>query len=109
MAQTALVTESTLTERYQTTVPSTVRKALHLSKRDKIKFTIQPDGNVMLSRVEEPGEDPVLNEFLSFLANDMQKHPEKFQSLSASLKASVDNLILDIDVDLEAPLSDEDD
>ena len=34
--------ESTLTERYQTTVPETVRRALRLSKRDKIRFTIGP-------------------------------------------------------------------
>ena len=32
MAHAALVTESTLTDRFQTTVPSVVRQALHLSK-----------------------------------------------------------------------------
>lgn len=36
--------ESTLTDRYQTTLPDPVRKVLGLSKRDKIQYTIQPNG-----------------------------------------------------------------
>jgi antitoxin PrlF len=50
MANSLLITESTLTDRYQTTVPDAVRKALHLGKREKIRYTIQPDGNVLMSR-----------------------------------------------------------
>ncbi|MEY2976080.1 MAG: HtaR suppressor protein, partial [Cyanobacteriota bacterium] len=42
--------ESTLTDRYQTTIPDPVRKALGLNKRDKICYTIQPDGKVWISR-----------------------------------------------------------
>ena len=53
-------------------------------------------------------EDPVLDEFLSFLVKDMQKHPEKIQSLSMSLRTSVDTLISDIEIDLEVALSDKD-
>ena len=39
-----LEVESTLTDRYQTTVPETVRRALQLSKRDKIHYTIRAGG-----------------------------------------------------------------
>ena len=39
--------ESTLTDRYQTTVPETVRRALKLSKRDKIHYAISPEGKVV--------------------------------------------------------------
>ena len=42
--------ESTLTDRYQTTVPETVRRALRLGKRDKIHYTIRSDGEVVLTR-----------------------------------------------------------
>ena len=42
--------ESTLTDRYQTTVPETVRQALRLGKRDKIHYTIRSDGDVVLTR-----------------------------------------------------------
>ena len=47
MANPILVSESTLTDRYQTTVPGPVRKALHLHKREKIRYTIQPDGSLV--------------------------------------------------------------
>jgi len=108
MIQAALETESTLTERFQTTVPSVVRKALHLNKKDKIKFIIQPNGSVMLSRVEPKESDPVVESFLAFVANDMQKNPEKIQPLSASMRDRVKVLTAGVELDLDAPLSDED-
>ena len=37
-----LEAESTLTDRYQTTVPETVRRALRLGKRDKITTPFAP-------------------------------------------------------------------
>jgi antitoxin PrlF len=37
-----LEAESTLTDRYQTTVPETVRRALRLRKRDKIQYVSHP-------------------------------------------------------------------
>ena len=43
--------ESTLTDRYQTTVPDAVRRALKLGKRDKIRYLVRPDGRVVLSVV----------------------------------------------------------
>ena len=39
---TKLEAESTLTDRYQTTMPETVRRALKLGKRDKIHYTMPP-------------------------------------------------------------------
>ena len=108
MAQVALVTESTLTDRFQTTVPSSVRQALHLGKKDKIKYVIQTDGSVVISRVEVQETDPVLDEFLSFIARDMKANPEKLEPFSASVRESVNTLIEGVDVDLEAPLLDED-
>lgn len=36
-----LKTESTLTDRYQTTVPETVRRALRLGKRDTLRYSIR--------------------------------------------------------------------
>ena len=107
-AQMALEAESTLTDRFQTTVPSPVRQALHLNKKDKIKYIIQSDGSVLMKRAETAETDPVLDQFLSFLAVDMQKHPEKLQPLSASLRQGVASLVAGVEVDLDAALSDED-
>jgi len=97
--------ESTLTDRYQTTVPETVRRALKLGKRDKIHYAIQPDGRVLITRAGTAGEDdPVLGQFLGFLARDMASHPSHVQALDASLMARVQSLAYSVEVDLDAPL-----
>lgn len=108
MAQVALETESTLTDRFQTTVPSPVRQALHLGKKDKIKYAIQSDGSVVISRAEAQESDPVLGEFLLFIARNMQAHPERLEPLSTSMRESVDALVEGVEIDLDAPLLDED-
>ena len=91
MAHVALETESTLTDRFQTTVPSSVRQALRLGKKDKIKYAIQSDGSVVISRVASQESDPVIGE-----------------SLSASMRESVNTLVHGVEIDLDAPLLDED-
>jgi antitoxin PrlF len=109
MAHT-LKAESTLTDRYQTTVPETVRQALKLGKRDKIQYTIRPNGQVVLSRVTKAAEqdDPVLGVFLNFLAHDIANHPERLQAIDAGLVERIHALVGEVEVDLDAPLSDED-
>lgn len=107
LAKTALEAESTLTDRFQTTVPGPVRQALQLGKKDKIKYVIQSDGSVLMQRAETVAADPVLQQFLSFLALDMQQHPEKLQPLTISMQQSVAALVADVDIDLDEPLPDE--
>lgn len=107
MATTPLLSsESTLTDRYQTTVPEPIRKALGLNKRDKIRYTIEPDGRVIISRADE--SDPILEKFLDFLEQDMEKNPQHLQAMSPNLLDRAQSLIADVEVDLDAPLSDED-
>lgn len=107
-ATLVLYSESTLTDRYQTTVPETVRKALGLNKRDKIRYTIQPGGQVVLSRADQSEDDPVLGQFLNFLAQDIEKNPQHLQAISSDLVNRVQFLVAEVDLDLDAPLSDED-
>lgn len=108
MANPILVSESTLTDRYQTTVPGPVRKALRLHKREKIRYTIQPDGSVLLSRADQDNADPALGRFLSFLANDIQRDPQRLKAITPELVSCIQNLVGDINIDLNAPLDDED-
>jgi antitoxin PrlF len=97
--------ESTLTDRYQTTVPETVRRALRLEKRDKIHYTIRPDGQVLLSRAEPSDiDDPVLERFLGFLARDIAGHPEHLQAVSTDLVQHIRSLVGGLEIDLDAPL-----
>jgi antitoxin PrlF len=100
--------ESTLTDRYQTTVPDPVRKALGLNKRDKICYTIQPDGKVWISRANQAESDPILEEFLNFLARDIERNPRHLQAMSSDLVSHVRSLVPDVHLDLDASLLDED-
>ena len=100
--------ESTLTDRYQTTIPSEVRKALGLSKRDKIRYTISSNGQVILSRAEHTEEDPALSQFLSFLAHDISVNSHHVRAVNSELVNRTQSLVADVDFDIEAPLPDED-
>ena len=101
--------ESTLTDRYQTTVPETVRRALRLGKRDKIHYTIRPNGEVVLIRAERNEEaDPALGAFLGFLARDIAEHPERLQAVDAAFANHIQSLVGGVEVDLDAPLSADD-
>jgi len=105
----ALQVESTLTDRYQTTVPETVRRALRLGKRDKIYYTIRSVGEVVLPRVAAGGDDdPALVPFLGFLARDISEHPERLQAVDADFAQRIQALVGGVEVDLDAPLSADD-
>jgi antitoxin PrlF len=103
-----LQAESSLTDRYQTTIPDIVRKTLGLSKRDKIAYVINSDGTVTITRSEALEEDPVLGKFLDFLAQDMEKNSQQIQPIATQTLEQVQSLVADLDIDLDAPLSDED-
>ena len=101
----SLEVESTLTDRYQTTVPETVRRALRLRKRDKIQYTIRPSGEVVLARVQTAEDaDPALGQFLQFLAGDIASHPERLQAVDEGLAQRLRALVGNIEVDLDATL-----
>ena len=104
-----LEVESTLTDRYQTTVPEIVRRALSLSKRDKIRYAIRPGVEVVLTRVDAAtGEDPVLGQFLGFLARDIASHPERLQAINAGFVQRLQSLTAGVAIDLDVPLSTDD-
>lgn len=100
--------ESTLTERYQTTIPAPIRKALGLNKADKISYTIQPDGRVTISKVGDADSDPILGKFLNFLAEDIETNPQHIQALNSDLVDRVRSLVGEVELNLDVPLSDED-
>ena len=108
MSAVIVVSESTLTDRYQTTVPVVVRKTLGLNKREKIRYTIRPNGDVLLSKADQVDEDPVLGHFLSFLANDLATNPARIRAVGNDLSKRIHSLVSGVEFDLDSPLSDKD-
>lgn len=105
----AVEAESSLTDRYQTTVPETIRRVLKLGKRDKIHYLVRPSGEVVMERARvDDEEDPAFRPFLNFLAHDIQAHPEKLRSLSPEFVQRVQALTKDVEIDLDAALSPDD-
>lgn len=101
--------EATITERGQTTVPSAIRKVLGVGRNGKIMFRQMDDGSVVIARKSDDGEDedPVVAAFLAFLERDMSDRPEKLVPLRQDLLAQGETLVEGVEVDLDAPLTDE--
>ncbi|MEP7187539.1 MAG: type II toxin-antitoxin system PrlF family antitoxin [Rhodanobacter sp.] len=100
--------ESTLTDRYQTTVPGAVRRVLKLGKRDRISYSLQPDGSVVIARADSAdADDPELGLFLGFLANDLAAHPQRATGLNAQWLNRIQSLVGKVKSDLDAALPDE--
>jgi hypothetical protein len=59
---------------------------------------------VVESKLTEIDEDPTIESFLSFLANDMQQRNDKLQLLTENMCKSVENLVEDVEIDLDASL-----
>lgn len=89
---------STITEKGQTTVPKPVREALGVSYGGRIVFRVDARG-VSLQRADEDAEDPVLRQFLGFLARDMSRRPQAIQALTPALAQRIGKLVKGVRVD----------
>lgn len=97
--------QSKLSANGKTTLPKVVREALGLSQGDKIRYVIRPEGEVILSRADSVSDnDPVLEEFLRFLAKDITRNPEKLEPLDGGFLDRIKALVADVEVDLNEPL-----
>ncbi|MDO6406860.1 type II toxin-antitoxin system PrlF family antitoxin [Pantoea phytobeneficialis] len=107
IADVSLRAESRLTERSQTTIPAAIRDALHLKPGEFIAYSLLPGGKVIMSRQEEEEADPVVSQFLAFLENDMKKNPHHIQPVPAAFWTGIQELTAGVEVDLDAPLTDD--
>jgi antitoxin PrlF len=106
-----LLGRSTLTDRYQTTIPAFVREELGLNKRDLIEFLRSDDGYIMLRRAEPTAEEeeefsPTLLAWLDLIAKDHEKHPNQFVVLDEKVYDRANELVGHLDLDLDLPLDD---
>jgi antitoxin PrlF len=93
--------ESAVTERYQTTVPNGVRKALGVQGKDRLAWEIRGDEAIVrrAAAAVEDEDDPALEPFLRLLAADIEAHPERLRGLTEALSRSVLELIEGVDPD----------
>jgi antitoxin PrlF len=93
--------ESTVTQRYQTTVPNGVRKALGVRGSDRLVWEIQGDRAIVrrASAVEVEEDDPALEPFLRMLAADIEAHPERLQGMPEHLYRGILELTEGVDFD----------
>ncbi|MCK5933392.1 MAG: type II toxin-antitoxin system PrlF family antitoxin [Fulvimarina manganoxydans] len=99
---------SKLTDRYQTTVPNGVRKQLNLGKGDRIRYCTDANGRVYIEPARAEEDDPALGSFLAFLEADIKARPERLQAFDGALYTRLKSLVADMAVDLDDPLSIED-
>jgi len=96
---------STITEKGQTTIPKPVREALGVDYGGRIAFYIDENRRVSIEREDDVAEDPVIEEFLAFLARDMRSHPERaVVDIPAGLRGRIDALTEGMAEDLDAPI-----
>lgn len=104
--------ESTLTDRYQTTIPSHVRAELGLEKRDMIEFLKSEDGHLILRKRQaetlDSEEFPTeLLAWLDFLSTDHSKHPNELVRLDDDFFAKAKEMVGHLAVDLDSPLEED--
>ncbi|SFU98060.1 antitoxin PrlF [Methylobacterium sp. 174MFSha1.1] len=90
---------SRITAKGQTTVPKAVRQALGVSYGGEIDYVVNEDGRVSLHAAEET--DPVIDGFLTFLAQDMARNPSRIAAFPADLAESIVSLTTGMTVDLD--------
>lgn len=99
---------SKLTERYQTTVPSGVRKRLRLRKGDRIRYCTDAAGRVYIEADREDEVDPALGAFLDLIEADVRAHPERLRAFDGALRDRLEALVAEVEIDMDAPLSPDD-
>lgn len=99
---------SKLTDRYQTTVPTGVRRQLKLGKGDQIRYCTEPSGRVYIESLRDSDADPALGAFLDFIEADIKGHPERLKAFDGALHDRLKALVGDVEVDLDAALSPDD-
>jgi antitoxin PrlF len=80
---------------------------LALGKRDQVVFRGLADGTVVIAK-RAGKEDPVIGRFLVFLSRDMTNEPARIRPVPRALLSRGKALVKGVEVDLDAPLPDDD-
>lgn len=100
----SIESESSLTDRYQTTIPEPVRNALGLHKRDKIRYEVVDGNRVVMTRVDEESFDPTVLAFLDFLERQIIDNPGSLVPLTRERLEYARELTKGVQVDINERL-----
>ncbi len=95
---------STITEKGQVTIPKPVRDALGLEYGGRVAFCIDENRHVSVERDNSGDEDPLIDKFLVFLAQDMERHPERISGFPVDLRNRMYALVEGMSVDPDDPI-----
>ena len=100
--------KSTLTDRFQTTIPTFVRNELGLEKRDSIEFLKSDEGYIVLRKAEPKPDDlefsPQLLAWLDFIAKDHNQRPEQIKPFTPQMRDKAYAMTRGADIDLNSAL-----
>ena len=74
---------------------------MNLSKKDKLVYSVNSDGKAVISKLAICEDGPVLNNFLSFLAKDIENSPQSLVPMTVEKFMQISSLVEDIKIDLE--------
>ena len=80
----------------------------YLYLHDKIRYAVQTDGSVIMARANQSEPAPVLANLLTFLANDISQNSQNVSAINSDLLNRIRPLVSDVEIDLDSPLSEED-
>ena len=89
--------QSTLTARYQTTIPTEVRRRLGLNAGDQISYQFTDEGRVELIR--DSSEDQVLGAMFEALERNLAPYPERLVAVDELMYDDLKKWDLDVDLD----------
>ena len=99
---------SKVTRKYQTTLPSGLRKALGLNPGDEVGYIIEGDHAILVNAAAE-GQDPALGAFLELLERDLRENPGRIKGIAPALvervRALTDGYTVDLDEPIQGPVS----
>ncbi len=80
-----------------------MRQALGVDYGGRIVFRVDANG-VSVHRADPEHDDPAVDSFLAFLADDIKRRPEALRALSPALAERIVALTTGVTVDLDAPI-----
>lgn len=96
---------SAITEKGQVTIPKSVREALGVEYGSRITFYVDEDRTVSIRKEADEDEgDPVIGQFLAFVAQDMARNPANIRDFPPALVERMVEVTKGMQIDPDAPI-----